>query len=349
MDLAGMTRVAAALAAPGKGILAADESTPTMARRLAAIGVGSTEERRREYRQLLFTTDGMAEFISGVILFDETVRQRADDGTPFVELLRARGVLPGIKVDRGTTPLAGFPGEVVTEGLDGLRGRLEEYAALGARFAKWRAVIRIGDGRPTATCVAANAHALARYAALAQEAGLVPIVEPEVLMDGAHTIDRCAEVTVTTLRAVYDELARHRVVLEASLLKPNMVLPGQDCPSRVGPDGIAAATISALRQAVPAAVPGIVFLSGGQSDLEATANLDALNRRAPQPWEMSFSFGRALQAPVLRAWAGDKSNGDAARAALLHRAAMNGAARSGRYRPDLEAAGSPRVAVPSAG
>jgi fructose-bisphosphate aldolase class I len=343
MDLESMIRTARALVAPGKGILAADESTPTMTKRLAAVGVESTEERRRAYRQILFTTEGAAEFISGVILFDETVRQRADDGTPFAELLRRAGVIPGIKVDRGTTPLAGFPGEVVTEGLDGLRDRLAEYAGLGARFAKWRAVVRIGDGRPTDTCLAANAHALARYAALAQEAGLVPIVEPEVLMDGPHTLERCAEVTVATLRAVYEQLARHRVVLEASLLKPNMVLPGKDCPHQAEPGLVADATVGVLRQAVPAAVPGIVFLSGGQSDLQATAHLDALNRRAPQPWELSFSFGRALQAPVLRAWAGDDAHRDAARAAFLHRAAMNGAARRGDYRVELEEPVGPRA------
>jgi fructose-bisphosphate aldolase class I len=245
-------------------------------------------------------------------------------------------VIAGIKVDRGTTPLAALPDEVVTQGLDGLRNRLAEYADLGARFAKWRAVIRIGNGRPTAACVEANAHALARYAALAQEAGLVPIVEPEVLMDGSHGRERCADVTVTTLRAVYDQLARYRVVLEASLLKPNMVLPGKDCPVQAGADEVAEATIGVLRQAVPAAVPGIVFLSGGQTDRAATANLAALNRRTPQPWELSFSFGRALQAPVLQAWAGDDANRAAAQAALLHRAAMNGAARRGAYGPEIE-------------
>ena len=340
-----MIATAQALAAPGKGILAADESTPTMARRLAAIGVESTEERRRRYRQLLFGTPGLGEFVSGVILFDETARQHADDGTPIPEVLRRQGVVPGIKVDRGTTPLAGFADEVSTEGLDGLRPRLAEYAAMGLRFAKWRAVLRIGEGRPTPTCVETHAHALARYAALAQEAGLVPIVEPEVLMDGAHPIERCAEVTAATLRAVYDQLARHRVVLEASLLKPNMVVPGQDCPDRADPDRIAAATVGVLRQAVPAAVPGIMFLSGGMSDLEATANLDALNRRGPQPWELSFSFGRALQAPVLHAWAGDDSNRDAAQAALAHRAAMNGAARRGEYRSDLERAAAAPLGV----
>lgn len=331
-----MIPTAQALVAPGKGILAADESTPTMAKRLAAIGVESTEENRRAFRQLLFTAPGIGTGISGVILFDETIRQRADDGTPFVEVLRRAGVLPGIKVDQGTTPLPGFPGEVVTEGLDGLRARFEEYASLGARFAKWRAVLRIGEGRPTPTCLAANAHALARYAALAQEAGLVPIVEPEVLMDGAHSLERCAEVTVTALRAVFDELARHRVVLEATLLKPNMVLPGEDCHRQADAGQIADATIGALRQAVPVAVPGIVFLSGGQSELQATANLAALNRAPQQPWQLSFSFGRALQASVLRAWAGDPGNVVAAQAAFLHRAAMNTAARRGTYRPGLE-------------
>jgi fructose-bisphosphate aldolase class I len=336
MDLAAMCRTAEELVAPGKGILAADESTPTMARRLAAVGVESTEERRRAYRQILFSTDGIAEVISGVILFDETIRQRADDGTPFVDVLRDAGVVPGIKVDRGTRPLAAFAGEVVTEGLDGLRGRFEEYAALGARFAKWRAVLRIGAEQPSATCLEANAHALARYAALAQEAGLVPVVEPEVLMDGDHGLERCAEVTVATLRTVYAQLAHHRVVLEASLLKPNMVLPGSESPLRSSPEQIAEATIGVLRQAVPAAVPGIVFLSGGQSVRQATTNLDALNRRAPQPWQLSFSFGRALQAPVLRAWAGDQGNVAAAQAALRHRAAMNGAARHGTYRSELE-------------
>ena len=336
MDLESMIGTAAALVAPGKGILAADESSPTIAKRLAAIGLESTEQRRQYYRELLFTTAGIGEYISGVILFDETIRQHADDSTAFPEVLRRHGVIPGIKVDGGTKPLAGFPEEVVTEGLDGLRNRLAEYAALGARFAKWRAVIRIGDDRPTATCIQANAQALARYAALAQEAGLVPIVEPEVLMDGAHTLQRCAEVTVATIRAVYEQLARHRVVLEASLLKPNMVLSGTACPVQASTDEIADATIRALRRAVPAAVPGVVFLSGGQSDLDATARLDALNRRAAQPWQLSFSFGRALQAPVLQAWVGEDANRSAAQAALQHRAAMNAAARRGSYRLDME-------------
>lgn len=336
MNLDAMTQTARALVAPGKGILAADESGPTIAKRLAGIGVESTEQTRQAYREILFTTAGIGDAISGVILFDETLRQRAADGTPFPEVLRRRDVIPGIKVDGGTKPLAGFPDEVITEGLDGLRDRLTEYAALGARFAKWRAVLRIGDGCPTTTCIEAHAHALARYAALAQEVGLVPIVEPEVLMDGSHELGRCAEVTVMTLRAVYAELARHRVVLEATLLKPNMVLPGKDCPVQVSDDEIADATVAALRQTVPAAVPGIVFLSGGQTDEQATSRLDALNRRGPQPWELSFSFGRALQAPVLKAWAGDDGNRAAAQAALLHRAHLNGAARHGMYTADME-------------
>ena len=343
MDIDSMTQTARALVAPGKGILAADESGPTIAKRFAGIGLESTEPQRRAYREILFTTAGIGEFISGVILFDETIRQRADDGTPFVEVLRRQGVIPGIKVDGGTKPLAGFPDEVITAGLDGLRERLTEYAGLGARFAKWRAVIRIGDALPTPTCVQANAHALARYAALAQEVGLVPIVEPEVLMDGTHSLERCAEVTVQTLRAVYDELSRHRVVLEASLLKPSMVVQGQECPVTATDDEIADATIVAMRRSVPAAVPGLVFLSGGQSDEQATARLDAMNRRAPQPWQLGYSFGRALQSPVLRVWAGDERNRAAAQAALLHRAELNAAARHGTYRVEMESAAASGV------
>lgn len=337
MGLEDMRETARALVAPGKGVLAADESTPTMAKRLAGIGLESTEARRRTYREILFGTDGLSEHISGVILFDETVRQQDGAGTPFPEMLRQRGIIPGIKVDRGTQPLAGCPGEVATQGLDGLRERLQEYAALGLRFAKWRAVIHIGDGRPSTTCVEANAHELARYAALAQEAGLVPIVEPEVLMDGAHDLATCAEVTERVLREVYVQLSRQRVVLEATLLKPNMVLPGTESDSPAGDDDIARATIEVLRRAVPAAVPGILFLSGGQGDEQATARLDAVNRWAPQPWELSFSFGRALQAPVLKAWAGDDANRVAAQAALLRRASLNGAARRGGYSAELEA------------
>jgi fructose-bisphosphate aldolase class I len=336
METDTMATTANALVAPGKGILAADESAPTIAKRFASVGLESTEPLRRAYREMLFRTPKLGEHISGVILFDETIRQSAADGTPLVALLEEQGVIPGIKVDAGTKPLAGFPDEVVTEGLDGLRARLEEYRTLGARFAKWRAVIRIHDRLPSATCIEANAHALARYAALAQEAGLTPIVEPEVLMDGTHTLERCAEVTEATLRAVYDQLARHRVVLEASLLKPSMVLPGQDCPIAATNEEIADATVATFLQVVPAAVPGLVFLSGGQSDHRATARLDALNRKGPQPWQLSFSFGRALQAPVLRAWAGDDANVPAGQAALQHRAELNGAARTGTYRPELE-------------
>lgn len=336
-----MARTAEALVAPGKGILAADESSPTIAKRLATIGLESTEERRRSYRELLFTTAGIAEHISGVILFDETIRQASANGTSFPELLRRQGLIPGIKVDAGTKPLAGFPGEVVTEGLDGLRGRLEEYAALGARFAKWRAVIHVGDNLPTTGCVQANAHALARYASLAQEAGLTPIVEPEVLMDGSHTLERCAEVTAEVLHAVYEQLGSQRVVLEASLLKPNMVLPGNACAAQRSDAEIAEATITTFRRTVPAAVPGLVHLSGGQSDEQATSRLNALNCLGPQPWELSFSFGRALQAPVLRAWAGEDAKFAAAQAALLHRAQLNGAARHGSYRPDMEQVSGP--------
>lgn len=340
-----MVRTAQALVTSRTGILAADESSPTMARRLAAVGLESTEPLRRAYRELLFSTAGLGDFVSGVILFDETIRQRAEDGTPFVELLDRQGVIAGIKVDRGTRPLAGFPDEVVTEGLDGLRDRFAEYAALGARFAKWRAVIRIGGDRPTTACIEANAHALARYAALAQEAGLTPVVEPEVLMDGDHGLARCAEVTLATLRAVYDQLARHRVVLEGTLLKPNMVLPGTGSAERPSVSEVADATITVLRRAVPPAVPGIVFLSGGQSAELATAHLDAINRRAsweePQPWQLSFSFGRALQAPVLQAWRGDDARRGDAQAALLHRAQLTSLARQGVYRPQLEQAAAP--------
>jgi fructose-bisphosphate aldolase class I len=336
MDITTLTTTAQALVAPGKGILAADESSPTIAKRLAGIGLESTEPIRRSYREMLFSAKGLGEFISGVILFDETIRQCASDGTPFPELLRQQGIIPGIKVDVGTRPLAGFPGEVVTEGLDGLRSRLAEYASLGARFAKWRAVIRITDRLPSLACLEANAHALARYAALAQEIGLTPIVEPEVLMDGDHDLERCAEVSVSALRVVYDQLSRHGVLLEGSLLKPSMVLPGSECPLPASDDDIAERTITALRQVVPAAVPGLVFLSGGQSDQQATSRLDAMNRRGSQPWQLSFSFGRALQGPVLRAWQGDDANVAVAQAALLHRGRLNGAARSGSYRPAME-------------
>ena len=336
MEPTSLTKTAAALVSPGRGILAADESAPTIAKRLAAVGLESTEALRRDYRELLFTTPGLAEHVSGVILFDETIRQRAADGTPFPELLRTAGIIPGIKVDRGTKALAGFPDELATEGLDGLRDRLLEYAALGARFAKWRAVIRIDTERPSAGCSDANAHALGRYAALAQEAGLTPIVEPEVLMDGAHSIERCAAVTRSVLRAVYEQLARQGVVLTGTLLKPNMVLPGADSPVQVDDDTIAAHTLAVLRDTVPASVPGVVFLSGGQTPEEATSRLGALNRQGAQPWQLSFSFGRALQEPVLKTWAGSPANRAAAQEALRVRAALNGAARYGRDPADLQ-------------
>jgi fructose-bisphosphate aldolase, class I len=328
--------IARGLVAPGKGILAADESTGTMTKRLASVEVDSTEENRRAYRELLFTTEGAERFISGVILFDETIRQRATDGIPFPELLAHHGITPGIKVDKGTVALAGFPGEKVTEGLDGLRGRLAEYVDLGAKFTKWRAVITIGDGIPSDACIAANAELLARFAALSQEAGLAPIVEPEVLMDGDHTIQRCYEVTATTLAEVFAALRLHRVRLEGMLLKPNMVVSGSECPEQAGVDEVADATLRCLREVVPAAVPGIVFLSGGQSDEAATAHLNAMNQRGPQPWQLSFSYGRALQAPVLEAWKGEAGNSPAAQRAFLNRATLNGAARSGGYRPEME-------------
>jgi fructose-bisphosphate aldolase class I len=336
MSTEDLAATAKALVAPGKGILAADESSGTIEKRFKSIAVESTEENRRAYRELLFTTDGLGEFISGVILFDETIRQRAVGGTAFAEVLRSQGVIPGIKVDKGAKPLAGFDGEKVTEGLDGLRDRLAEYVTLGARFTKWRAVITIGDGMPTAGCLLANAEALARFAALSQEAGLVPIVEPEVLMDGDHTIERCYDVTAETQATVFAALRRHRVRFAGMLLKPNMVVSGGDCPEQAGVQEVAEATVRCLRDNVPAAVPGIVFLSGGQSDESATAHLDAMNRLGPQPWELSFSYGRALQAPALKAWKGDAANIAAAQTALHHRAELNGAARFGRYSEGME-------------
>ncbi len=336
--ITALDATARALVPPGKGILAADESPSTIGGRFAAIGVANTEEERRRYRQLLFTTPGLGEFISGVILFDETIRQHADDGMPFVEVLARRGIIPGIKVDTGAKPLAGSPGERVTEGLDGLRERLAEYARLGARFAKWRAVIAIEGARlPTRLAIAANAHALGRYAALCQEAGLVPIVEPDVLTDGDHSIERCAEVTEATLHAVFDALDEHRVRVEGLLLKPSMVLSGAACPHPAGVQAVAEATVRCLRRTVPAAVPGIVFLSGGQRDDRATAHLDAMNRLAgSHPWELSFSYARALQAPVLAVWRGDPARTADAQRVLYHRARCNGAARRGQYTPELE-------------
>jgi fructose-bisphosphate aldolase class I len=327
---------ARAIVAPGKGILAADESFPTIEKRFKSIDVESTEQNRRAYREMLFTTSRIGDHISGVIMFDETIRQSASDGTPFPKVLEQAGVIPGIKVDTGAKPLAGAKGEKVTEGLDGLRDRLTEYREFGARFTKWRAVIEIGAGIPSAYCIHVNAHALARFAALSQEAGLVPIVEPEVLMDGDHTIDRCYEVTEATLEAVFNELFSQRVVYERMLLKPNMVISGKDCPEQASPAEVADATVRCFRSVVPAAVPGIVFLSGGQSDEQATANLNAMNTIGPQPWELSFSYGRALQAPALKAWKGEEANVAAGQEAFAHRARLNGAARSGIYTPDME-------------
>lgn len=328
------------LVAPGKGILAADESHRTIEKRFRALGIEATEENRRCYRQMLFSTPGIAEFISGVILFDETIRQKADDGTPFPEILSRQRIIPGIKVDKGAEALAGAPGEKITEGLDGLRERLAEYKGLGASFAKWRAVIAVGANMPSAYCIDANAHALARYAALCQEAGLVPILEPEVLMDGDHTIERCFEATQATLHAVFRSVHDQRVVLEHVLLKPNMVLPGTGCPRQVSIAEVAETTVRCLLRMVPAAVPGIVFLSGGQSDELATAHLNAMNARTdyPRPWQLSFSFARALQAPVLKAWNGEARNVPAAQKAFYHRAKCNSAARYGRYTPELERA-----------
>src|SRR5438094_3833027 len=329
---------AKALVAEGKGILAADESDGTIKKRFDSIGVESTEDNRRAYRELLFTTEGAEEYISGVILFDETIRQSSADGTPFPTVLENRGIIPGIKVDKGAKPLALAEGETITEGLDGLRERLEEYRGLGARFAKWRATYSIGGGKPSEYCVWTNAHALARYAALCQEAGLVPIVEPEVLMDGTHTLDDSAHVTGRVLAAVFAALFRQHVVLEGMLLKPNMVLSGYDCPQQASDDEVADATIRCFRWTVPAAVPGIVFLSGGQSDEAATARLNAMNQRGPHPWELSFSYGRALQAPALKAWGGDPSKVEDAQKAFYRRAKFNGAARSGSYAPEWETA-----------
>jgi fructose-bisphosphate aldolase class I len=337
-DVQALAATAGEMVADGKGVLAADESNATMTKRLAAVGAESTPETRRRFRELLFTTPGVEEQISAVIMYDETLRQAGSDGIPFPALLAERGMIAGIKVDTGAKPLAGAEGETVTEGLDGLCERLAEYRRLGARFAKWRAVIAIGDHRPSSYCIAANAHALARYAALCQEAGIVPIVEPEVLMDGEHSIDRSEEVTTAALRAVFTELLDQRVLLEGIVLKPNMVLSGCDCPQQAGATEVAERTLGVLRRVVPAAVPGIAFLSGGQSDELATVHLNAINQLADGPWELTFSYGRALQAAALRAWGGNRSNVRAAQAVLAHRARCNGEARLGRYSDALERA-----------
>jgi len=329
---------AEAIVADHKGILAADESTSTIKKRFDSIDVESTEENRRAYRDLLFTAPGIEDSIGGVIMYDETIRQSSHDGTPFAELLAAKGVIPGIKVDTGAHDMAGFPGEKVTEGLDGLRERFEEYYALGARFAKWRAVITIGNGIPTDACIDANAHALARYAALSQAAGLVPIVEPEVLMDADNSIEVCDSVTGRTLRAVFAALFAFDVHLRGILLKPNMVIPGKGAGDQSSSDQIAVMTVHNFRRHVPALVPGIVFLSGGQSEVQATENLNAINRVPGAPWPLSYSYGRALQASALEAWRGDPANVEAGQAAFIHRARMNSTAVAGEWSSAVEEA-----------
>ena len=340
MIIGELNDIASRLVAPAKGILAADESTNTIKRRFDSINVESTEQSRRDYREMLFRTPGINEFISGVIMFDETIRQRRADGGLIVNLLREHGIIPGIKVDRSTNPLANAEGELITDGLDGLRDRLFEYHALGARFTKWRAVITIGDNIPSQYCIDANAHMLGRFAALSQEAKLVPIVEPEVLMDGDHSIEECHDVTIDALRSTYRELARQRVDLTGTLLKSNMVVSGKDAAERADAHEVATRTLDCLMRAVPPAVPGIVFLSGGQSDDEATENLDAINRAAEYintPWELSFSYGRALQAAPLKAWGGDSANNEAAQQEYYRRAKLTSAARQGKYTPDMSA------------
>jgi fructose-bisphosphate aldolase class I len=337
MTIHDLERLANSLVADGKGILAADESVATLTRRFDALRIPSTEQSRRRYREMLFTTPGAAAFISGVIMHDETIRQKSSSGMPLPQVLERQGIVPGIKVDTGARPLAGSPEELVTEGFDGLRDRLAEYRSLGARFAKWRAVISIGDGRPSSTCVGLNAHALARYAALCQEAGVVPIVEPEVLLDGSHPIERCAEVTGAVLHAVFGELVQRRVSLESMLLKPSMVIAGKDCPRQASVPEVAAATLSCLRRHVPAAVPGIVFLSGGQHDRLATAHLNAINRLpGPRPWMISFSYGRALQDRALEGWHGRDENVHTGQQALYHQARCNSAASLGTFTDDME-------------
>ena len=328
--------VARAMVAKGKGILAADESMGTIKRRFDSIKIESSEDNRRAYREMLFTTPGIEEAISGVILFDETLRTKTSDATPFPQVLSKKGIIPGIKVDKGPVDLPEFPGEVVTEGLDGLRGRVKEYKDLGAKFAKWRAVINIGNGIPTYTCLSANAEALARYAALCQEGGLVPIVEPEVLLDGSHTIERCQEVTEHTLKVTFTALFLHRVYLEGMILKPSMVVSGKDCPQQAGVEEVAERTIRCLKRTVPAAVPGIAFLSGGQTAERATEHLNAMNAMGPHPWEVSFSYARALQDPALKAWKGAPGNIAAAQKIFYHRAKCNSAARSGKYTKQME-------------
>ncbi len=337
MNKRELESTAQALVPEGKGILAADESGRTIKRRFESINLESTEETRCIYREMLFTTPGIEEFISGLILYEETLRQTAGDGTPFPDLISQKGIIPGIKADTGLVDLAGFPGEQVTEGLDGLRDRLSGYRDLGARFAKWRAVTAIGEGIPTRACIDANAHALARYAALCQEVGLVPIVEPEVLMEGDHTIAQCEAATETSLSRVYSELLEHRVLLEGTLLKASMVLSGTNCPEQAGVEEVAEATVRCLRRTVPAAVPGVVFLSGGQSPERSTEHLNAMNALGDHPWELSFSYGRALQDPARAAWKGEAENVAEAQRVFHHRARCNSAARYGTYSQEMEA------------
>jgi len=339
MNLSELNKVATAMVAPGRGILAADESTGTIKKRFGAIGVESTADNRRDYREMLFrASEAMGKHISGVILYDETIRQNAKDGSPLVKLIEKAGSIPGIKVDKGTKPLPFCPGEVVTEGLDGLRERLVEYRGLGAKFAKWRAVIDIGPTHvmPSYTCVRANAHALARYAALCQDETIVPIVEPEVLMDGDHDIDRCVEVTTWVLKETFQELFYNRVALEGMVLKPNMAVPGKKSAKRATIAEVAEKTLRMLKDCVPTAVPGIAFLSGGQSDEEATAHLDAINKLGELPWRVTFSYGRALQAAPQKTWSGKAENTAAAQRAFNHRARMNGLATLGQWKADLE-------------
>jgi fructose-bisphosphate aldolase, class I len=336
MNLSELNRVATAMVARGKGILAADESGGTIKKRFDGIKLDSTEEHRRTYREMLFTAPGAAQAVSGVILYDETIHQKTKDGTPFPQYLAKQGMIPGIKVDLGAKPLAGFPGETITEGLDGLRERLIGYHGLGARFAKWRAVIDIAAGIPTDFAIAANAHALARYAALCQENDIVPIVEPEVLMDGAHSLERCSQVTEQVLSVVFEQLFAHRVALEGMVLKPNMVISGKQAAGRASPEAVADATVRVLKRHVPAAVPGIAFLSGGQSPTEATLHLSLMNRLGPLPWGLTFSYGRALQDTALKAWGGLPANFAAGQKEFARRAQLNGAATTGRYAPDME-------------
>ena len=337
MNLTELNKVAEAMVAPGRGILAADESTGTIKKRFDSIGVESTPITRRDYREMLFrSAEAMSKHISGVILYDETIRQNAKDGTPLVKVIAQAGSLPGIKVDKGIEPLPFCPNEVITEGLDGLRERLVEYRELGAKFAKWRAVIDIGPGIPSYGCLMANAHALARYAALCQDEDIVPIVEPEVLMDGDHDADRCALVSEWLLKTVFEQLFYQKVALEGIVLKPNMVVPGKKSPKRASVEEVAEKTLRVLKASVPAAVPGIAFLSGGQSDAEATAHLDAINKLGPLPWRVTFSYGRALQAAPLKTWSGKPENVAAAQRAFGHRAAMNGLAMLGQWKADLE-------------